>query len=63
MSTEAAQSHTLAGFPAAAVEFVTVMQRNRERIGQVAGLSPASFVRCSGSLPKSASRPSNSPAT
>ncbi|MBC7592625.1 MAG: winged helix-turn-helix transcriptional regulator [Kineosporiaceae bacterium] len=41
MSTEAAQSHTLAGFPAAAVEFVTVMQRNRERIGQVAGLSPS----------------------
>jgi DNA-binding MarR family transcriptional regulator len=41
MSTEAGQSHTLAGFPAAAVEFVNVMQRNRERIGQDAGLSPS----------------------
>jgi DNA-binding MarR family transcriptional regulator len=41
MSTEASQSHTLAGFPAAAVEFVNVMQRNRERIGEDAGLSPS----------------------
>jgi DNA-binding MarR family transcriptional regulator len=39
MSTEASRSHSLAGFPAAAVEFVNVMQRNRERIGQDAGLS------------------------
>ena len=41
MSTETGQSHTLDGFPAAAVEFVNVMQRNRERIGQDAGLSPS----------------------
>ena len=41
MSIEAGQSHTLAGFPAAAVEFVNVMQRNRERIGQEEGLSPS----------------------
>lgn len=41
MSTETGQAHTLAGFPAAAVEFVNVMQRNRERIGQDAGLSPS----------------------
>lgn len=41
MSTEAAQSHTLDGFPAAAVEFVNVMQRNREQIGLDAGLSPS----------------------
>ncbi|MBG6108635.1 MarR family winged helix-turn-helix transcriptional regulator [Frigoribacterium sp. CG_9.8] len=39
MSTETSQSHTLAGFPAAAVEFVNAMQYNRERIGQDAGLS------------------------
>jgi DNA-binding MarR family transcriptional regulator len=41
MSTEAEQSHSLDGFPAAAVEFVNVMQRNRERIGLDAGLSPS----------------------
>lgn len=41
MSTETGQSHTLSGFPAAAVEFVNVMQRNRERIGRDAGLSPS----------------------
>ncbi|MHC5798012.1 MarR family winged helix-turn-helix transcriptional regulator [Lacisediminihabitans sp. FW035] len=41
MSTEAGQSHTLDGFPAAAVEFVNVMQHNRERIGKDAGLSPS----------------------
>ena len=39
MSTEISQSHTLAGFPAAAVEFVNAMQHNRERIEQDAGLS------------------------
>ena len=39
MSAETAQSHSLDGFPAAAVEFVNVMQHNRERIGQDAGLS------------------------
>jgi DNA-binding MarR family transcriptional regulator len=39
MSSEAGPSHTLAGFPAAAVEFVNVMQHNRERIGKDAGLS------------------------
>ena len=39
MSTEASQSHTLAGFPAAAVEFVNAMQHNRERIEHEAGLS------------------------
>jgi DNA-binding MarR family transcriptional regulator len=39
MSTEAGQSHTLDGFPAAAVEFVNVMQHNREMIGKDAGLS------------------------
>lgn len=41
MSTEIGQSHTLVGFPAAAVEFVNVMQGNRERIGHDAGLSPS----------------------
>ena len=39
MSTEAGQSHTLDGFPAAAVEFVNVMQHNREKIAKDAGLS------------------------
>ena len=39
MSTETGVSHTLNGFPAAAVEFVNVMQRNRERIAKDAGLS------------------------
>jgi DNA-binding MarR family transcriptional regulator len=41
MSTETRPSHTLNGFPAAAVEFVNVMQRNRERIGEDSGLSPS----------------------
>jgi DNA-binding MarR family transcriptional regulator len=41
MSAEAGQSHTLDGFPAAAVEFVNVMQHNREMIGKDAGLSPS----------------------
>jgi DNA-binding MarR family transcriptional regulator len=41
MSTKTRPSHTLAGFPAAAVEFVNVMQRNRERIGEDSGLSPS----------------------
>ncbi len=39
MSSEIGASHTLNGFPAAAVEFVNVMQRNRERIAKDAGLS------------------------
>ena len=39
MSIETGASHTLSGFPAAAVEFVNVMQRNRERIAKDAGLS------------------------
>ncbi|WP_394770793.1 MarR family winged helix-turn-helix transcriptional regulator [Lacisediminihabitans sp.] len=39
MSGESGQSHTLAGFPAAAVEFVNVLQHNRERIAKDAGLS------------------------
>jgi DNA-binding MarR family transcriptional regulator len=41
MSIGAVRTHTLDGFPAAAVEFVNVMQRNRERIGLDAGLSPS----------------------
>lgn len=41
MSTDNGLAHTLVGFPAAAVEFVNVMQRNRERIGQDAELSPS----------------------
>jgi len=39
MDTEIGASHTLSGFPAAAVEFVNVMQNNRERIAKDAGLS------------------------
>lgn len=39
MATEAGASHTLNGFPAAAVEFVNLMQRNRERIAKDARLS------------------------
>ena len=39
MGTETGASHTLSGFPAAAVEFVNVMQSNRERIAKDAGLS------------------------
>jgi len=39
MSSEIGASHTLDGFPAAAVEFVNAMQRNRERIAEDAGLS------------------------
>ena len=39
MKNATGQSHTLAGFPAAAVEFVNMMQLNRERIARKAGLS------------------------
>lgn len=39
MAHQTGQSHALDGFPAAAVEFVNVMQHNRERIAEDAGLS------------------------
>ncbi len=40
MSAESGPSHTLSGFPAAAVHFVNVMQLNRETIAERAGVSP-----------------------
>ncbi|MES2093285.1 MAG: MarR family transcriptional regulator [Actinomycetota bacterium] len=39
MSVGPGPAHALDGFPAAAVEFVNVMQHNRERIAKDAGLS------------------------